>query len=37
MKGALRGLAGPLTKLIIFALVTIMASYVLISTITNAG
>ena len=37
MKGSLRGLAGPLTKLLIFALVTIMASYVLISTITNAG
>ena len=37
MKGSLRGLVGPLTKLIIFALVTIMASYVLLSTITNAG
>ena len=37
MKGSLRGMAGPLVKLIIFALVTIMASYVLISTITNAG
>jgi phospholipid/cholesterol/gamma-HCH transport system substrate-binding protein len=32
-----RSLAGPLTKLAIFALVTILASYVLISTITNAG
>jgi virulence factor Mce-like protein len=30
-------MAGPLTKLVVFALVTIMASYVLISTITNAG
>jgi phospholipid/cholesterol/gamma-HCH transport system substrate-binding protein len=37
MKGSMRGMAGPLIKLIIFALVTIMASYVLISTITNAG
>jgi phospholipid/cholesterol/gamma-HCH transport system substrate-binding protein len=37
MKGSMRGLAGPLVKLVIFALVTIMASYVLISTITNAG
>jgi virulence factor Mce-like protein len=35
--GQLRGLAGPLTKLVVFALVTILASYVLISTITNAG
>jgi virulence factor Mce-like protein len=33
----MRGMAGPLIKLIIFAIVTIMASYVLISTITNAG
>ncbi len=33
----MRGMTGPLIKLIIFALVTIMASYVLISTITNAG
>jgi phospholipid/cholesterol/gamma-HCH transport system substrate-binding protein len=32
-----RSLAGPLTKLVVFALVTILASYVLISTITNAG
>jgi phospholipid/cholesterol/gamma-HCH transport system substrate-binding protein len=32
-----RSLAGPLTKLAIFALVTILASYVLVSTITNAG
>jgi phospholipid/cholesterol/gamma-HCH transport system substrate-binding protein len=37
MKGSMRGMTGPLIKLIIFALVTIMASYVLISTITNAG
>jgi virulence factor Mce-like protein len=37
MKGQLRGLAGPLVKLVIFALVTVLASYVLISTITNAG
>jgi virulence factor Mce-like protein len=37
MKGQLRGLAGPMTKLVVFALVTIMASYVLISTITNSG
>jgi phospholipid/cholesterol/gamma-HCH transport system substrate-binding protein len=32
-----RSLAAPLTKLAIFALVTILASYVLITTITNAG
>ncbi|RBY97254.1 MCE family protein [Blastococcus sp. TF02-8] len=37
MKGALRGLAGPLTKLVVFGLVTVLASYVLVSTITNAG
>jgi phospholipid/cholesterol/gamma-HCH transport system substrate-binding protein len=37
MKGQLRGLAAPLVKLVVFALVTILASYVLISTITNAG
>ena len=37
MKGQLRGLAGPLVKLVAFAVVTILASYVLISTITNAG
>jgi virulence factor Mce-like protein len=37
VKGQLRGLAGPLTKLVIFGLVTVLASYVLISTITNAG
>jgi phospholipid/cholesterol/gamma-HCH transport system substrate-binding protein len=37
MKGQLRGLAGPLVKLLIFGLVTVLASYVLISTITNAG
>src|SRR4051812_44151789 len=33
----MRGLAGPLIKLVIFGLVTVLASYVLISTITNAG
>jgi phospholipid/cholesterol/gamma-HCH transport system substrate-binding protein len=33
----MRSLAAPLTKLVIFALVTILASYVLITTITNAG
>jgi phospholipid/cholesterol/gamma-HCH transport system substrate-binding protein len=33
----MRGLAGPLIKLVVFALVTILASYVLITTITNAG
>jgi phospholipid/cholesterol/gamma-HCH transport system substrate-binding protein len=33
----MRSLAGPLTKLAVFALVTILASYVLITTITNAG
>jgi len=32
-----RSLAGPFVKLVIFALVTIMASYVLIATITNSG
>jgi virulence factor Mce-like protein len=37
MKGQLRGLAGPLTKLTVFAVVTIMAAYVLVTTITNAG
>jgi virulence factor Mce-like protein len=37
MKGQLRGLAGPLTKLVVFGLVTVLASYVLVSTITNAG
>lgn len=37
MKDKLRGLTGPLVKLIVFGLVTILASYVLISTITNAG
>jgi phospholipid/cholesterol/gamma-HCH transport system substrate-binding protein len=30
-------MAGPLVKLVVFAMVTILASYVLISTITNAG
>lgn len=33
----MRGLAGPLTKLLVFGLVTVLASYVLVSTITNAG
>jgi virulence factor Mce-like protein len=33
----MRSLAAPFTKLIIFALVTVLASYVLITTITNAG
>ncbi|MGY1729461.1 MCE family protein [Geodermatophilus sp. SYSU D01062] len=33
----MRGLAAPLTKLAVFALVTVLASYVLVSTITNAG
>jgi phospholipid/cholesterol/gamma-HCH transport system substrate-binding protein len=33
----MRSLVGPLTKLAVFALVTILASYVLITTITNAG
>lgn len=33
----MRGLLAPLIKLVAFALITIMASYVLITTITNAG
>ncbi len=33
----MRGLAAPMIKLVIFGLVTVLASYVLISTITNAG
>jgi virulence factor Mce-like protein len=33
----MRGLAGPITKLAVFAMVTILASYVLLTTITNAG
>jgi phospholipid/cholesterol/gamma-HCH transport system substrate-binding protein len=37
MKGQMRGLAGPLIKLVIFAVVTMMAAYVLVTTITNAG
>ena len=37
MKGQLRGLAAPLVKLTVFAVVTTMAAYVLLSTITNAG
>jgi phospholipid/cholesterol/gamma-HCH transport system substrate-binding protein len=37
MKGQMRGLAAPMVKLVIFGLVTVLASYVLISTITNAG
>src|SRR6185312_13231130 len=34
---AMRSLTAPLVKLAVFALVTILASYVLITTITNAG
>jgi virulence factor Mce-like protein len=37
MKGQLRGLGGPLVKLLVFALVTMLAAYVLVATITNAG
>jgi virulence factor Mce-like protein len=37
MKGQMRGLAAPLVKLTVFAVVTMMAAYVLITTITNAG
>jgi hypothetical protein len=37
MKGQMRGLAAPLVKLTVFALVTMMASYVLVTTITNVG
>jgi virulence factor Mce-like protein len=37
MKGQMRGLGAPLVKLVAFAVVTIMAAYVLITTITNAG
>jgi len=37
MKGQLRGVTGPLVKLVIFAVVTILAAYVLVTTITNAG
>jgi phospholipid/cholesterol/gamma-HCH transport system substrate-binding protein len=37
MKGQLRGMAGPLVKLTVFAVVTMLASYVLVTTITNAG
>ena len=37
MKGQLRGMAGPLVKLVIFAVVTMLAAYVLVTTITNAG
>ena len=33
----MRGLAAPLVKLTVFAVVTMMAAYVLITTITNAG
>ncbi len=33
----MRGLAAPLVKLTVFAVVTMMASYVLVTTITNAG
>ena len=37
MKGQMRGLAAPLVKLVVFAVVTMMAAYVLVTTITNAG
>jgi virulence factor Mce-like protein len=37
MKGQMRGLAAPLVKLTVFAVVTMMAAYVLVTTITNAG
>ena len=37
MKGQLRGVTGALTKLIVFGVITVLCSYVLISTITNAG
>ncbi|HEX2075160.1 MAG TPA: MlaD family protein [Geodermatophilus sp.] len=33
----MRGLVAPLTKLVVFALVTVVASYVLVTTITNSG
>jgi phospholipid/cholesterol/gamma-HCH transport system substrate-binding protein len=33
----MRGLTAPLIKLVVFAMVTVLASYVLITTITNAG
>jgi virulence factor Mce-like protein len=37
MKGQMRGMAAPLVKLVVFAVVTMMAAYVLVTTITNAG
>jgi virulence factor Mce-like protein len=37
VRGQLRGLTGPLAKLIAFGVVTVLASYVLVSTITSAG
>ena len=37
MRGRLRGLGGPFVKLVVFGVVTVLASYVLLSTITNAG
>jgi len=37
MKGQMRGLAAPLVKLVIFAVVTTLSAYVLVTTITNAG
>ena len=37
MRGQFRGLTGPLVKLVVFAVVTITAAYVLLTTITNAG
>ncbi|MCO7220390.1 MCE family protein [Klenkia sp. PcliD-1-E] len=33
----MRGLTAPVVKLVVFAMVTILASYVLLATITNAG
>ncbi|SDN65037.1 phospholipid/cholesterol/gamma-HCH transport system substrate-binding protein [Klenkia soli] len=33
----MRGLTAPIVKLVVFAMVTILASYVLLATITNAG
>jgi phospholipid/cholesterol/gamma-HCH transport system substrate-binding protein len=37
MSGRLRGLGGPMIKLVAFGVVTVLASYVLLSTITNSG
>ena len=33
----MRGLTAPIVKLVVFAMVTVLASYVLLATITNAG